>query len=189
MEGDGTSKTTLRLWRPSSRRLWLVVAPMLGALTAGGVALGAAGSAGTPAASDVSGPDGMGPGEMGGPGGPARRLGRILDKVNATAAQRSQIQGIWKGLRPQLKAAHEQHAALRQQMVAALTGQTIDPTAVEKLRQQSMAWADKASSLFTQGMVGTAQVLTPDQRKLAAQEFEQHQGHGFGRHGFGPPAP
>jgi Spy/CpxP family protein refolding chaperone len=154
---------------------------MLGALTAGGVALGA-GSSGAAPAADASGPDGMG-----GPGGPARRLGRILDKVNATPAQRSQIQAIWQGLRPQLKTARQQHEAIRQQIVTALSAQTIDPSAVEKLRQQGMTWADKTSSLFTQGMVQTAQVLTPDQRKLAAQEFEQH--HAHGPHGFGPPAP
>jgi protein CpxP len=181
MNGEDSTKTTMRLWRPSSRRLWLVVAPMLGALTVGGVAL--AGSSGAAPAADASGPDGMG-----GPG-PARRLGRILDKVNATPAQRSQIQAIWQGLRPQLRATHQQHEAIRQQIVTALSGPTIDPSAVEKLRQQGMTLADKTSSLFTQGMVQTAQVLTPDQRKLAAQEFEQHHAGGFGRHGFGPPAP
>jgi len=175
MEGDEASKRTVRFWRPSSKRLWLVLAPALGALTAGGVALGAAGSDSAAQSQEAAGPEGMG-----GPGGPAHRMMRILDKVNASAEQRNQIQGIWKGLRPQLKAARQQHEAVRQQIVAALSGPSIDPAAVEKLRQQSMSWEDKTSSLFTQGMVASAQVLTPDQRKAAAQEFQQHHGHHFG---------
>jgi hypothetical protein len=39
------------------------------------------------------------------------------------------------------------------------------------------------SALITQGMVQSAQVLTPDQRKLAQQEIQKDQG----RHHWGPP--
>ena len=61
-------------------------------------------------------------------------------------------------------------------------GATINAADVEKLRQQSMGIADKTSALMTQGLVATAGVLTPDQRKLAQQEFEQHRGRHFGPH-------
>jgi Spy/CpxP family protein refolding chaperone len=160
--------------RPSRRRLWLLVVPVLGSLAAGGFATSSARA--ETAAADA--------GDAAGPGFMARRLERMLDKVNATASQRSQIRAIWSGLRPQLRSAHQQHAAIRAQIVTALTAPTINASDVEKLRQQSMSWADKTSSLFTQGIVATAQVLTPDQRKIAAQEFEQHHGHRFGQ---GPP--
>jgi Spy/CpxP family protein refolding chaperone len=150
----------------------LLVVPLLGVLGAGGIA--AATAAPAPSATDEAG---AGPGFM------ARRLDRMLDKVNATPGQRGQIRAIWNGLRPQLKAAHQQHAAIHKQIVAALTAPTINPADVEKLRQQAMASADKTSSLFTQGIVATAQVLTPEQRKLAQQELEQRQRHHFG--GFG----
>ena len=52
-------------------------------------------------------------------------------------------------------------------MVAALTAPTINAGEVERLRKLSMANADKISALITQGMVASAQVLTPEQRKLA----------------------
>ena len=69
----------------------------------------------------------------------ARRLEHLLDRVNATPAQRGQIEAIWDGLRPQLKANCEQHGALHQQIVAAVTAPTINAAEVEKLRQQSMS--------------------------------------------------
>jgi hypothetical protein len=48
-----------------------------------------------------------------------------------------------------------------------------------------MASTDKISALVTQGMVGSAQVLTPDQRKLAQEEMAK----GGGRHRWGPATP
>jgi len=127
-----------------------------------------------------------------GPGGgdemhegmPMRRMQRILDAVGATQGQRDQIRAIWSGLRPQLRAERAQHKNLREQMVSALTAPTINAGEVERLRKQSMASADKISALITQGMVGSAQVLTPDQRKLAQQEIAK----GGGRHHWGPPS-
>jgi protein CpxP len=111
----------------------------------------------------------------------ARRLERILDKVNATPGQRGQIHAIWDGLRPQLRELRTQHGALRKQIVAAVTAPTINAADVEKLRQQSMAISDRQSALFTQGIVASAQVLTPEQRKLAQDEMAKHAGGHFGR--------
>ena len=54
-----------------------------------------------------------------------------------------------------------------------MTAATIDPAAIEKLRQQSVAVMDKVSSVMTQGFVETARVLTPEQRKQAAAEIEK----------------
>jgi periplasmic protein CpxP/Spy len=98
---------------------------------------------------------------------------KILDHVGASDAQKAQIKTIWEGLRPQLKTLHQQHAGLRQQITQAMTAATIDPAAIEKLRQQSVAVMDKVSSVMTQGFVETARVLTPEQRKQAAAEIEK----------------
>jgi periplasmic protein CpxP/Spy len=119
-------------------------------------------------------------------GMPMHRMHKILDKVGATQGQRDQIRAIWSGLRPQLKAERANHQNIRQQMIAALTAPTINAGDVEKLRKQAMTSADKISSLITQGMVGSAQVLTPDQRKLAQAELAKDSGRGG--HHWGPPA-
>jgi periplasmic protein CpxP/Spy len=120
-----------------------------------------------------------------GEGMPMRRMHAILDRVGATAAQRDQIRAVWSGLRPQLRAERAQHKTLREQMVAALTAPTINAGEVERLRKLTMANTDKISALVTQGMVASAQVLTPDQRKLAQQEIAKGGGH----HHWGPAIP
>src|SRR5262245_14346521 len=129
------------------RRSWWLVLPILGAVGLGGFALSPlrAEAHGGGEAGAADGADGDGHGFM------ARRMGKILDKVGATPAQRSQIQSIWAGLRPQLRTLHEQRATVRKQMVSALTAQTINAAEVEKLRQQSMGLADKSSAVLTQG--------------------------------------
>ena len=78
---------------------------------------------------------------------------------------------------PMRRMERVQHKSLRQQLVAALTAPTINAGEVERLRKQSMASADKVSALFTQGMVASAQVLTPEQRKLAGEELAKGRGH------------
>ncbi len=105
------------------------------------------------------------------------RMERILTDAGATDAQKAQVKAIWAGLRPQLKAAHQQHFQLRQQIQQALAAPNIDTAAIEKLRQQSVQSIDRTSSLLTQGMVATAQVLTPDQRQKVLAEIQRHPDH------------
>jgi Spy/CpxP family protein refolding chaperone len=147
-------------------------------------ALSLAGAGGLISSARAAGPAGDEAGAAG-EGMPMHRMHRILDRVGATQGQRDQIRAIWSGLRPQLKAAREQHRNIHQQMVAALTAPTINAGNVEQLRRQSMANADKISALMTQGIVASAQVLTPEQRKLAQDEIAKN----GGRHHWGPPMP
>lgn len=155
------------------RRSWLLLIPAL-------AVLGIAGGAYTNAQAQPAPTTEAGPGE----GFGARRLERLLDKVNATAGQRGQIAAIWSGLRPQLKSLHQQHQALHQQIAAALSAPTINPATVEQLRKQSMGVADQLSSTFTQGLVQTAQVLTPDQRQTAAVAIGMEHGRFQHHHGM-----
>jgi protein CpxP len=168
-----TPSTHIASARPR-RRSWLLLIPAL-------AVLGIAGGAYTTAQAQTA--DAMEAGPGGGFGG--HRLERLLDKVGATASQRSQIETIWNGLRPQLKSFHQQHQALHQQIGAALSAPTINPTAVEQLRKQAMGVADQMSSTFTQGLVQTAQVLTPDQRKQAQAFIQEAHGRFQHRNGGG----
>ena len=167
-----TPETHIATSRPR-RRSWLLLIPALAVL---GIAGGAYTTAPGPPGRDAD----AGPG--GGFG--ARRLERLLDKVNATAGQRGQIQAIWDGLRPQLRSLHQQHQAVHQQIAAALAAPTINPAAVEQLRTQAMGIANQLSSTFTQGLVQTAQVLTPDQRTQAAAAIASARGHFQHHHGM-----
>lgn len=158
-------------------RSWRFLAPALAVLTLGGGVAATAADA-QPAAQAEPGAD-MGFG--------ARRLEKLLDKVNATPAQRSQIEGIWSNLRPQLVANHQQHMTLHQQMVAAFTGPTVNPAQIEQLRQQQMSLENQRSQVFTQGLVQTAQVLSQAQRQQAQAAMQEARAH-FHHHGE-PPQP
>jgi Spy/CpxP family protein refolding chaperone len=105
------------------------------------------------------------------------RMDRILTAAGASDSQKAQVKSIWANLGPQLKTARQQHMQLRQQIGQALAAPTIDTAAIEKLRQQSLTAIDKSSQLLTQGMVQTAQVLTPDQRQKVLSEIQRHGHH------------
>lgn len=123
----------------------------------------------------------------GGPGGEGRmgammqeRMDHLLTAAGATDAQKTQIKAIWEPLRTQLKGLHQQERDLHHQMGQAVAAATIDAARVEQLRKQSVQTMDKISTLMTQGMVSSAQVLTPEQRKVVLQKIEEHRGHRFG---------
>jgi Spy/CpxP family protein refolding chaperone len=177
-----TQKDTVitRTARPLAYRRWLAG---LGALLAVGAASFSIAQAQAPAGAGDP-PAVMGGFGGGGEGWRAARMQRLLDKVGATDSQKGQIKAIWDGLRPQLKTLHQQGFQLRQQIGQAITAPNIDQGAVEKLRQQSVQLMDKTSALVTQGMVSSAQVLTPDQRKQALTIIQEHRRH----HGPGAPA-
>jgi protein CpxP len=109
------------------------------------------------------------------------RVQRMLDAIGATDAQKAQIKAAFEAQRPQQKALREERQKLRQQMEQALTAPTIDKAAIEQLRRQSVQLMDKGSTLFTQGVVSAAQVLTVAQRKELVEQMHQHRG-GHGHH-------
>jgi Spy/CpxP family protein refolding chaperone len=117
---------------------------------------------------------------QGGKGGAfmQERIDHLLTVAGASDAQKAQIKSIWDGLRPQLKAAHQQHEGIRKQIGQAIASPTIDSVQIEKLRQQSVAAMDQISAIITKGMVSSAQVLTPAQRQLVLQKIEEHHRHG-----------
>jgi protein CpxP len=108
-----------------------------------------------------------------------QRMDHLLTAASASDAQKTQIKAIWDKLRPQLEPLHKQHGEARRAIGQAMAAATIDVAKVEQLRKQSVDTMDKISALMTQGMVASAQVLTPDQRKLVLQKIEErHHRHG-----------
>jgi Spy/CpxP family protein refolding chaperone len=120
-----------------------------------------------------------GPGGHGGAGGPGlamaspRHLDRMLDSVNATAEQRTQIQQILGTAREELKGQREQARTLRQQSAALFAQPTVDARAAEALRAQMVAQHDAASKRMLQAMLDVSRVLTPEQRQKMAERMQQ----------------
>lgn len=169
---ESSNRTTTKLWaRP---RFWgLLVLPFV--LAAGIFAAHARADEGF----------GFGPGPGGDPeqhkAFMQRHLDKMLDNVKATDSQRTAIKAIFERMFTELRPIHQEHKALHQQMMAALTANAIDPTAVENLRKQIPGLADQASQVFTKALLDASQVLTPDQRQTLLKTIQEHHGrhHGF----------
>lgn len=129
----------------------------------------AAGLAQTASAMPHDGPGGPGMGLMGG----GRHVERMLDAVNATAEQRTQIQQIMKAAADDLRAQRDSGRKLHQDMQALFTQPTVDARAAETLRQQMLAQHDAASKRMLQAMLDASRVLTPEQRKTLADRMTQ----------------
>lgn len=117
----------------------------------------------------------MGGGGHGGHGmmGGGRGIDRMLDSVNATEAQRSQIRAILQAARTDMQAQHASRKALRDQERAVWTQPTVDARAAEALRAQKLAMHDAASKRMLQARLDISRVLTPEQRKLLADRMAQ----------------
>ncbi len=130
---------------------------------------------------------GPGAGEMGGMGGPgpmmfggppehiARIVDRMLDGLNATDAQRSQIKQIAMGAAADLRAQAMRGRALRDQGMQIFSAPVVDAGAAESLRQETLAQHDQASKRVLQAMLDVAKVLTPEQRAKIGDRMRQRQ--------------
>ncbi len=110
-----------------------------------------------------------GPGMAGGSG---RMVDRMLDGLNATDAQRTQIRQITQAAMADGKAQFEAGRALREKGLALMSAPTIDTAAVEALRQQMLAQHEQMSKKMTETMIAVANVLTPEQRAKFAERMK-----------------
>jgi Spy/CpxP family protein refolding chaperone len=125
---------------------------------------------------------GMGGGSHGGmmmfDGPPAqigRSLDRMLDGLNVSAAQRTQIKQIAMVAATDLKAQHEAARGMREKGMQIFTAPTVDGAAAETLRQQMSAQRDQASKRRLQAMLDIAKVLTPEQRAKIGERMKERQ--------------
>ena len=126
-----------------------------------------------------------GPGMDGGPGhgemfgGPpmmmGRGLDRMLDGLNASDAQRTQVREIAKAAAADLRSQRESGRALHDKAVQIFSAPTVDAAAAEGLRQQWLAQHDQASKRVLQAMLDIAKVLTPEQRAKIAQRMKERE--------------
>lgn len=127
------------------------------------------------------GPGGHG-GGMGGPGlfmGSPERIDRgvdhMLEGLNATDAQRTQIKQIARQAAEDLKGQREAGRTLREKSMQIFTAPTVDAAAAESVRQQMLAQHDASSRRMLQAMLDISRVLTPEQRAKVAEQMKQRQ--------------
>jgi Spy/CpxP family protein refolding chaperone len=115
-------------------------------------------------------PHGMAGGPMMGDG---RHFDRMLDAVNATADQRTQVKAIMDSARSDTRSVHDSMKALHDQERTLFTQPTVDARAAETLRAQKMALHDQVSKRMLQAKLEVSRVLTPEQRKQLADRMAE----------------
>lgn len=102
-----------------------------------------------------------------------RMLDRMLDGVDATDEQRSQIRQIARDAMGDLKTQREGSRALREQATTLFTQPTVDAAAVEAARQQMLQQHDATTRRVSQALVDASRVLTPEQRTKLAERMSK----------------
>jgi len=165
----------------SGKRKWIAITA--GVVLLGGTAAGIAGQRGHH-------------GMMGWHDGPMseerveRRIERFIDRagdrLNMTAEQETALttiaQGVAGDVLPLRAAMRDTRGEIRALL---LSGDTVDRTALEALRTERLADADRISATLMSAMADAADVLTPEQRAQVMERMERR-GHRHGsRHGRG----
>jgi protein CpxP len=112
-------------------------------------------------------------------GGPPEHVGRsvdrMLDGLNATDAQRTQIKQIAMAAAADLKAQRDAGRTLHEKGMQIFTAPTVDTGAAEALRQQMSAQHELAGKRMLQAMLDVAKVLTPEQRARIGERMKERQ--------------
>jgi periplasmic protein CpxP/Spy len=111
-------------------------------------------------------------GMMGNPERMGRMMDHMLDGLNATDAQRSQIKQIAQAAGTDMKAQHEANRALHEKAMQIFTAPNVDAAAAEQVRQQMLAQHDQMSKRTLQAMLDASKVLTPEQRAKLGERMK-----------------
>lgn len=110
-------------------------------------------------------------------GGSPEQMGRMadhmLDGLNATDAQRSQIRQIVQAAATDLKAQREASRGLRQRGMELFLAPNVDANAAEALRQQMLTQHDQASRRMMLAMLDISRVLTPEQKAKVGERMKE----------------
>ncbi len=140
------------------------------------VAVMALSASGTVWAQHGHGAGGMGMGmgmSMGSPERMGRMMDHLLDGLNATDAQRSQIKQIAQAAGTDMKMQREGNRALQEKAMQIFTAPTVDAAAAEQVRQQMLVQHDQMSKRTMQAMLDASKVLTPEQRTKLGERMKQ----------------
>ena len=102
-----------------------------------------------------------------------RRIDHMLDGLNATDAQRTQVKQIATAAATDLRAQHETGKGLRERSLLIFAAPNVDATAAESVRAQMLAQHDQASRRTLQAMLDISKVLTPEQRAKVGERMQQ----------------
>jgi Spy/CpxP family protein refolding chaperone len=100
-----------------------------------------------------------------------------LREVDATPEQVARVKAIVGQALTALDGVHDQHAANRDALIAALSQPEISRAQIQEIRAQELALADSASVTIVDALVDAAAVLTPEQRAQLIELARELHGH------------
>jgi Spy/CpxP family protein refolding chaperone len=98
---------------------------------------------------------------------------RVLDRVDATDAQRQQVSAILDEAAPQVVLHRKQAADLRARFREALLAETVDGERIEGLRKEMLGHVEQGSGEAADALVEVAAVLSPEQRKELVETWDK----------------
>lgn len=107
------------------------------------------------------------------------RIDGMLDEVEASDAQRDQVQGIVKAAMADLDEFHALKREGRKDLIAALSKETVDRAELEALRQRKLETVDGMSQRMLTALADAADVLTPAQRQELVENWKSRDRDGW----------
>lgn len=97
----------------------------------------------------------------------------IVDWLDGTDAQKTQIKQVVNNAIPDLLSYREEHRALRAEFQKEMSASTINPQALESLRGKALKMMDEASARGLRALTDVANILTPEQRQKAISKWKK----------------
>ncbi len=103
-------------------------------------------------------------------------------EIDATHEQQEKIIVLATAVAKDLKPVHDRMRATGKELHALLLADTIDRAALEQLRAERLADAERISRNLVSALADVAEVLSPEQRKLLDERIKQFRSMHGGRH-------
>ena len=103
-------------------------------------------------------------------------------EIDATQEQQEKITSLVTAVAKELKPVHDRMRATGKEIRDLLLADTIDRSALEQLRAERLADAERISKDLVSALADVADVLSPEQRKQLGERIEQFRSKRHGKH-------
>ena len=101
---------------------------------------------------------------------------RFSRHVGATGEQKAAMEKELEARIPEMLDIHKRKDALRQRMITALGGDSVDKTALEEVRKEAVALVNEASGLMLETALAVTDVLSTEQRRQVLEHVKKKHG-------------